>query len=130
MSRDRETLWKRGEHEAVRYLEKYGYRIIKRNYRCKYGEVDIIAEHKRTIVFVEVKARGSHLFGGPLEAVNPRKRNSILMTSLTFLKEYDYTDRDVRFDIIGVELKEKGLSIDHLKDAFGMDDIRRGRDFL
>ena len=63
------SLGQQGEQIAVQYLKAHGYKILERNYRCRVGEVDIIAEDQGDLVFVEVKARSSKVFGNPAEAV-------------------------------------------------------------
>ncbi|HLE18234.1 MAG TPA: YraN family protein, partial [Syntrophales bacterium] len=64
---------KAGEETAVRHLQKLGYRILERNYRCPVGEIDIVAKDKNTIVFVEVKSRKTEEFGDPELAVGAKK---------------------------------------------------------
>ncbi|EAX48690.1 protein of unknown function UPF0102 [Thermosinus carboxydivorans Nor1] len=68
---------KMGENAAADYLARNGYKILMRNYRCRIGEIDIVAERQGTIVFVEVKTRSSEKFGFPAEAVNYRKQQKL-----------------------------------------------------
>ena len=71
----KQTVGEKGEKRACKYLELKGYKILERNYRCKLGEIDIIAEDKnKDIVFVEVKTRSSLKYGAPSEAVNQYKQ--------------------------------------------------------
>src|SRR3989339_682645 len=80
MSDQRQKLGDLGEEIASNYLKKKGYKILERQYKSQYGEIDIIAEHKKTLVFVEVKARRSDDFGLPEEAVDERKLEKIIAT--------------------------------------------------
>lgn len=115
---DRIAIGKRGEDEAVRALKKSGYRVVKRNYRCRYGEIDIIAEDKGAIVFVEVKTRGSDSFGTPGDGVDHRKQRHITLASSAYLTEQGLTDRAVRFDVVCVDLLDRGFRTEIVRDAF------------
>jgi len=99
-------------------LKKRGYRIVERNYRCRYGEVDIIAEHDGVVVFIEVKTRGSDRFGTPAEGVGFRKQTHITRVGSMYLAEKGLTDREVRFDVVSVEPAGEGFRVDVIKDAF------------
>ena len=70
-----------GENKAARYLVLHGYKIIDRNFRCRYGEIDIICEKHGALIFVEVKKRANDLFGGGAAAVDERKRERIIKTA-------------------------------------------------
>ncbi|MBI4546701.1 MAG: YraN family protein [Ignavibacteriae bacterium] len=107
-----------GEDLAIDYLEKKGYRILERNFRYEHGEIDIIAEDNSVLVFVEVKARRSKLFGEPEEAVTPRKRNQLRKTADGYLFMNNIDDRECRFDVIAIEYEKNRPIIRHLIDAF------------
>lgn len=100
---------KAGENIAINFLEKQELKIIEKNWRfSRMGEIDIIAKDKNTLVFIEVKARSSNLFGNPLESVDEKKFNKIRKLAEIYLSQnpninYD----DIRFDLIGILLKEK-----------------------
>lgn len=109
-----------GETSACEYLENNGYKILKRNFRLKCGEIDIIAEKDGCIVFAEVKTRATVCYGQPSEYVDSRKQAKIKKTALCFIKSLD---TDMRFDVIeviyrkaydGFEIK----SINHIENAF------------
>lgn len=109
-----------GETEACRYLEKVGNSVLKRNYRCKAGEIDIIAKDGETIVFCEVKTRSSKEYGTPGEFVDFRKQEKIIKTALYYLGRDDI---DMRFDVLEVMYKVCGdvlavTNINHIKAAF------------
>lgn len=110
-----------GEDLALKHLLKSGYKIIAQKYREKTGEIDIIAEEKGTIVFVEVKTRSSNLFGSPAEAVSYSKQQKIINTALLYLRKKVCKDVPVRFDIIEVTVNKchNEHKCNHIKDAFG-----------
>lgn len=103
-----------GERKAVRYLKKRGYRIVARNFKCPFGEVDIIAEDGEAVAFIEVKTRRSLAYGAPNEAVDARRRQRYIRSA-----KYFYAGRQmqkvVRFDVIEVFNGE----INHIVSAFG-----------
>ena len=107
---------KKGEDLAAEFLEKQGFKLIKRNWRfSRIGEIDIIAEDGDTLVFVEVKTRTSMCFGHPIEAISPKKLNTIqklaeIYINTKTIKEY----KSFRIDIIGI-LMGKEPDITHLK---------------
>jgi putative endonuclease len=92
-----------GEEQATKTLKDRGYRIIEKNYRSPFGELDIIAEEGGYIVFVEVKKRNTRSFGGSFEAVNALKKKRIIKTALFYMKTHKCLDRKVRFDVVGID---------------------------
>jgi len=110
---------KAGENIAVSFLEKQGLKIIGQNWRfSRMGEIDIIAKDKNTLVFIEVKARSSNLFGNPLESVNEKKFNKIQkLAEIYLIKNPNITFKDIRFDLIGILLREKP-EITYLKGVY------------
>jgi putative endonuclease len=112
-----------GEQLAAEHLVRRGYRIVERNYRTRWGELDIIAFDGQTLAFCEVKTRRRLTPGrDPLESVRPRKRSRVRKMAGSWLIER--TDRpyaeNLRFDAIGVTLDGAGrlLSLNHLEGAF------------
>lgn len=104
-----------GEHMACQYLIKKGYKIIEQNYRNQIGEIDIIAKDGVTLVFVEVKYKGSLYYGYPREMVTAQKQHKIRLTSMGYLKANRLYDKvNVRFDVVEVV----GERVTHLIDAF------------
>lgn len=93
----------RGEEYAARYLGRNGYYILQRNYRCKGGEIDIIAKDKDTLVFIEVKTRrkGSHEM--PEAALTRQKKRRLSVAATHFMRSYHLTEPLFRFDLVGVE---------------------------
>ena len=89
-----------GESAAAKFLERRGYRIVAYNYRTRLGEIDLIAEDRGTVVFIEVKARATDRFGGPGEAVTPAKQARIARLAQQFLTARRLGDRPCRFDAV------------------------------
>lgn len=104
----RATLGDRGEAIAAAFLEAQGYSVIGRNYRCRYGEIDLILSHGATIVFCEVKLRCSDRFGTPEDAVTPRKLARVALAAQTYLAEAGLDDADWRIDVVAIELDARG----------------------
>ena len=117
---EKKELGKRGEELALRFLKKNGYKVIERNYICKMGEMDIIAQEKDTLVFVEVKTRTSMAFGPPQLAVNPTKQMQLSKVALNFLKEKRLEDVKARFDVVAIVLRPAGEEIELIRDAFDL----------
>ncbi|MER2024467.1 MAG: YraN family protein [Eubacteriales bacterium] len=104
------------ERVAAEYLESEGFEILEMNYRCRIGEIDIVAREGRYLVFTEVKYRTNGRRGDPLEAVNARKQRTILRVAMFYLKANGLeTDTPCRFDAVGIS--ENG-SIRLIRNAF------------
>lgn len=96
---------RRGEDEALRHLESKGYRLRLRNYRIGRGEIDLVMDDpKGCLVFVEVKSNRSKASGHPLERVDGRKIRRLQRLAQRFCLEHRMLDRDMRFDVVGVDL--------------------------
>jgi putative endonuclease len=111
---------KLGEDLAVAYLQKAGYRILEQNYRCLYGEVDIIALDGDFIVFIEVKSRKSERFGQPQEAVGLEKQKKLSRISLYYLQQKRLENHNARFDVMAVKLLPDGTRIELIRNAFNL----------
>jgi putative endonuclease len=112
-----------GEEIAANFLIARGYRIVERNFRCKGGEVDIIARDPgdKSLVFIEVKARKTLSYGVPQLAVTPFKQRQISKAALTWLSKHRLHDTNARFDVIAILLHTAGQhAIDHIKNAFDL----------
>ena len=108
----------RGETLAEAHLRKIGYRIVERNYRCKLGEIDCVAVQGRTLVFLEVKARRSDEFGGPLAAVDQRKRRKLTRLAQHYVAARGLHDTPCRFDVVGVWFTGDGPRVEVIANAF------------
>jgi putative endonuclease len=109
-----------GEDLAIQYLIKKEYIIINRNYRTRYGEIDIIAQNKDYLVFIEVKARKNTNFGYPREAVNFTKQRKIKNLANYYLLKENKTNSNIRFDVVEVFLDKnnEASSIELITNAF------------
>lgn len=107
----------RYEREAAARLSRMGYRILEENFRCRQGEIDLIAKDGKTLVFVEVKYRKDRQKGHPLEAVNRYKQQKIIRTAMYYCyKQKVFDAQACRFDIVSI----LGEDIELLKHAFEM----------
>ena len=106
------------EAEAASYLEKNGYQILEHNYRCRQGEIDLIARDGRYLVFIEVKYRRTLRSGYPEEAVDKRKQQKIWRTARYYLYRHGYgEDTPCRFDVVSIT-GEGPQAIRVIRDAF------------
>ncbi len=106
----------RYEKRAAAYLTKQGFEILEKNYRCRLGEIDIIAMDGSYLCFVEVKYRSSNTAGYPAEAVGAAKQRKIYQTALVYLKQHQLPlNTPCRFDVAAVT----GEAVFYIKNAFG-----------
>lgn len=110
----KKRIGKLGEDLAVIYLKRIGYKILERNFRCRVGEVDIIAKDVEEIVFIEVKTRTNNTYGEPSEAVDYIKKEHIIKTANYYLYKNKLYNKSIRFDVIEVFLSNK-FHINHIK---------------
>ncbi len=109
-----------GEDSACRFLEKLNYKIIDRNFRVGYGEIDIVAVHDNTLVFVEVKTRSSDKFGTPFEAITPWKLKPLIRTAQFYKQTHKNLPEEMRIDAIGVKvLGSEVTDIEHIQNITG-----------
>ena len=121
----RHILGENGEDVASNYLIENGYKIIERNFNCKQGEIDIVAEEKvkyanryeEEYVFVEVKTRKNKKYGRPSEAVNLPKQKHIYKATEYYVYINKLENCNIRFDVIEVYEKDKHFYINHLKNC-------------
>ncbi len=116
---DKKIKGETAENLAVSYLETLGYKIIDRNFRTKFGEIDIVAKDGNTLVILEVRSKSYGRFGNPEETINKLKIQKIIKTTQFYLlkKNPEYTE--IRFDIISILHN----NISHIKNAFDMDTL-------
>ena len=110
---------KLGEDLASKFILQKGYKIIERNYRPKYAEIDIIAidPFDTTLVFFEVKARTSNSFGSPIEAINYFKLNNLIKAAQFYSITHPKLPKTLRIDAISVEIKNNALvNIEHFEN--------------
>ncbi|MDD3114331.1 MAG: YraN family protein [Anaerovibrio sp.] len=116
---DNKTLGNKGERLAAEYLGSHGYRIVETNYRCQFGEIDIIASRGDLLVFAEVKTRRSLRFGRPGEAVDFCKQRKITRTAAWYIHGKKLDNCHFRFDVLEILRSPAGqMSLNHIKNAF------------
>lgn len=125
MTLKKKELGAKGEEIAVRYLQSREYKILERNYRIRFGEIDIIAEQGENLVFIEVKTRADKYFGSPFESVTMRKQKQLSKVALEYISKKDWHNRPARFDVVGIELQEgentfQNAAIELLQNAFDL----------
>lgn len=99
-------------------MEKENFYIVARNFKCKYGEIDIIAIDKNELVFIEVKTRESIQFGEPRDSVEKNKKKHIKNVANFFVMENKLENKFIRFDVIEVYWNKKTYKINHIKNIF------------
>jgi putative endonuclease len=108
----------KGESLAEDYIKRKGYEVIHRNYRCKLGEIDIIAKDGDTIVFIEVRTKQNENFGSPQDSVTSTKISKISKTALSFIQEKNLSGYSYRFDFIAITFSQGKPNIEHIENAF------------
>lgn len=111
-------LGRQGEEAACAFLRRRGYRILARNYRCPYGEVDIVACKGGALVFCEVKARARGDLEEALEAVDARRRERMARAASHYLAREGDGGKHCRFDVIALLKNGRAWKIEHVRDAF------------
>lgn len=121
MRMERQEIGKLGEKLALRHLKKRGYRILDRNFRCRRGEIDIVATQKDYLVFVEVRTKTTAAFGTPEESITQTKKDHLIAAALTYISEHQKLPPLWRIDVVAVELDQKGKSkrIEIIENAVG-----------
>ena len=129
MSQSRQEIGRWGEAHAADYLIEQGYKILGRNERTPYGEIDLVAQmvpdpkaeprqSQEVLLFVEVKTRTSLTFGYPEEAVTPRKQINMISAAQHYLQEHPDLDLDWRIDVISIErYPNRAPIIHHFENA-------------
>jgi len=110
-----------GEKLAGDFLKKRGYRICETNYRCPEGEVDIVARHKDSLVFIEVRSKRSLEFGSPEESITPTKMERLRAVAAHYRQTHNNLPSLWRIDVVAVEIDRKGkpLRIELIENAVG-----------
>jgi len=125
MSGERRRLGQFGERLAAAHLEAEGYRIVERNFRCREGEVDIIAENNGCLVFVEVRTRRGDAMGEAVDSLTPLKGARITAAAEAYCQGRPGLPLERRIDVIAVDLTLEGrvLRVDHIESAFAGDEL-------
>lgn len=114
---DRSILGAQAETFVAQSLEKKGFKIVERNYKKVYGEIDLIALKDKLLLFIEVKMRSNTYFD-LAQVITPSKQKKIINTASMYIEQHKYYDKDCRFDVALVELQNEQLQLTYLADAF------------
>ena len=120
VTRDRLELGKKGENLALKTIRNMGYQDIVQNYRCRLGEIDLIARDGDTLVFLEIKTRRTGSTADAKEAVNARKRRQISKVALNYMKTNNCENTRARFDVVAISLVGSSPKIEVIKNAFDL----------
>ncbi len=115
---NRRQVGQEGEDLAERFLRARGYTILARNYRCRVGEIDVVALNGDTVVFIEVRTLRGCVYGNPLESVDRRKQRQVAKAAAQYLAYHRLSDRAARFDVIGVQGTGAAARVSHVVGAF------------
>ncbi len=114
----RTTFGLSGEDLASDHFERAGYQVVARNFRCKGGELDLVATRPGLLVFCEVKTRANDRFGSPAEAVGYAKQARLRRLAAQWLSEHKPGAVDIRFDVVSVIVRDGRCELTHIPDAF------------
>jgi putative endonuclease len=118
VDRHKQKTGRRAESLAAAALEKAGYTILERNWRCAIGEIDLVARQRGEIVIVEVRARADGT-DTALESILPDKRDRLLRLADAYLDAHDLTDESVRIDVVAVGLSSPSPTVEIIENAIG-----------
>ena len=114
----RERPGQAGEDRACRYLAEHGYAVRARNFRCRTGEIDVVAEQDGVVVFVEVKERTSDGHGRGFESVTRAKRLRVIQAARLYASRFGLTEARLRFDVISIDWRDGRAHVRHDENAF------------
>ena len=108
-----------GEDLACAHLRARGMKVLARNYRCRSGEIDVVADDRGTLVFVEVKERRGESHGSAVEAVTATKRRRIVRAAHVYAASHGLSESPIRFDVLAIDWSAEGPRVRHDAGAFG-----------
>lgn len=114
----RRAFGRAGEDAAADLYRELGFKVVDRNYRCRHGEIDLVARAGKLVVFCEVKTRRTNAWGEPSEAVDHRKQGRLRRLAAQWLQDRRPGPVDVRFDVVSIIVSRAGVEIAHLPAAF------------
>jgi putative endonuclease len=103
-----------GEDRAASLLQEKGYRVVDRNFKSRFGELDLIVEKEDLLVFVEVRSRASDWFSSPLHTINWSKQRKVVFSAMDYIRKAHVRERPLRFDVISIA----GRELQHIENAF------------
>ena len=113
---DKKSIGQLGEKKACKHIKKHGYKVVDKNFRTKFGEIDIVAIEDTTICFIEVKARSSSDYGSPEEFVTKKTQERLWKTASIYIDKNPPEFENYRFDVVAIDLENDGIKI--FKNAF------------
>ena len=118
---NRQEVGKLGEKLAKKFLKKRGYHIYETNFRCRGGEIDIVARKKDYLVFIEVRTKSNLDFGTPEESITQSKKEKLITSALTYINAHNNLPSLWRIDVVAVEVDQKGKAkrIELIENAVG-----------
>ncbi len=117
--RARSDLGRRGEALAAKALKRRGYEILERRWRCRLGEIDIVAKDGDTVVVVEVKTRARNDLFSPVDAVDAKKQRKLIQLAYAYARAHLTADVTIRFDVVGItKAPGKRPILEHIRNAF------------
>jgi len=122
MSAARQAFGELGERIAERWLTRRGWRVIQRRFRNGHRDIDLVVERDGIVAFVEVKARRGGEFGGPVQAVNYRKRKQLERSAMVWIDRHGQGKESYRFDVVGVLVDGAVVRVCHVENAFTLAD--------
>jgi putative endonuclease len=116
---ERQRVGRLGEEAARKFLKRRGYRIRETGFRCAHGEIDIVAQRKDWLVFVEVRTKSNPDFGTPEESITQAKKERLIASALTYNSTHQDLPPQWRIDVVAIELDDKGKPkrMEHLENA-------------
>ncbi len=114
----RKELGRTGEDIALNYLENKGWKLLHKNWRNKYGELDLIMHNQDKIIFIEVRTKKSLQYGTGTESVNKTKQQKIRKLAMMFLQDKKYYNHAIRFDVVSIYFANDKINIQHVEEAF------------
>lgn len=113
------SLGVKGENQAADFLEKKSYKILHRNFRCKYGEIDIVAQKGEFLVFIEVKTRSESSQVSPLISLTSKKRNKLRQLAEFYISKFEIYDKQPRMDVIAITFStDDNYYLELIENAF------------
>ena len=120
MSAARQAFGELGERIAERWLLRRGWRVVQRRFRSGHRDIDLVVERDGIVAFVEVKARKGAEFGGPVQAVDHRKRRQLERSAMVWIDRHGRGAESYRFDVVGVLVSGVTVRVCHVENAFGL----------
>jgi len=113
-----QSIGETGERVAARYLQFHFYRVLTRNYRTPFGEIDLVCHKRRTLIFVEVKTRTNTTFGNPETAITPQKMSHLIKAGEYYRRQQHCADRPWRIDVLAINTSPDGrCAIHHFENV-------------